>query len=187
MTKRISLFFAALFATPAFAAGDYPFYSLYNTNFVVLISASIFVGILLYFRVPRMLLKILDDRADGISKEIAEARALREEAQTILASFERKHKEVAAHAEDIVKHAKAEAELAAEAAKAELEANIVRRIAAAEEQIKSAEDAAVREIKDKAVAISIAAAKDVIAAKMTAKEAGALIDDAIKEVGAKLH
>ncbi len=193
MMKRISLLAAtALMATPAFAAeheyeAEPPWYSMDNTYSVVMIAFIVFVAIVIYFGVPKIVTKMLDERAEGIKAEIDEARALREEAQTILASFERKHKEVAGQVEGIIKHAKTEAEIAAEAAKADLEASIVRRIAAAEEQIKSAEEATVREIKDKAVAISVAAAKDVIAAKMSAKEAGTLIDDAIKEVGAKLH
>lgn len=188
MRKRISFMSLGLLtATPAFASGDYPWYSLNDTYFVVAIAFVIFVGVLLYFGVPKLLAKILDDRADGIKTDIAEARALREEAQTILASFERKHKEVTGHVEDIIKQAKTEATLAADAAKAEIEASIERRLLAAEDQIKSAEEATVREIKDRAVSISVAAAGEVIAAKMSAKEAGALIDDAIKDVGVKLH
>lgn len=190
MMKRISLMAAAaLMSTPAFASGgaDMAWYDLNDTNFVVLIAFVIFLGVLVYFKVPGILTKLLDDRATGIKSEIDEARALREEAQTILASFERKHKEVEGQVEGIIKHAKEEAEIAAEAAKADLKDSIVRRLQAADDQIKSAEVAAVREVKDRAVTIAVAAASEVIAAKMSAKDAGGLIDNAIKEVGAKLH
>ena len=187
MMKRISLA-ATLLATPAFAAGgDYAWYSMNDTNFVVLVAFLGFIGVLVYFGVPKLITKMLDDRAEGIKTDINEARALREEAQTILASFERKHKEVEGQAAGIIEHAKSEAQIAADAAKADLKDSIVRRLAAAEDQIKSAEVAAVREVKDKAVTIAIAAAGEIIAANMSAKDAGALIDDAIKEVGAKLH
>ena len=185
--KRISLL-AMLLATPAFASGgDYAWYSLNDTNFVVLIAFVIFLGVLVYFGVPKLLAKMLDDRATGIKSEIDEARALREEAQTILASFERKHKEVEGQVAGIIEHAKTEAQIAADAAKADLKDSIARRLLAAEDQIQSAEDAAVREVKDTAVTIAISAAGEVIAAKMSAKDAGALIDDAIEVVGAKLH
>lgn len=185
--KRISLL-AAMFATPAFASsGDYAWYSLNDTNFVVLIAFVIFLGVLVYFGVPKLLAKLLDDRAVGIKSEIDEARALREEAQTILASFERKHKEVEGQVAGIIEHAKTEAQIAADQAKADLKDSIARRLVAAEDQIKSAEEAAVREVKDTAVTIAISAAGEVIAAKMSAKDAGALIDDAIEVVGAKLH
>ena len=184
--KRIALL-ASMMATPAFAAGDYAWYSLNDTNFVVLIAFTGFIGVLIYFGVPKLLTKMLDDRAEGIKSEIDEARALREEAQTILASFERKHKEVEGQVEGIIAHAKTEAQIAADAAKADLKDSIARRLQAAVDQIASAEEAAVREVKDKAVTIAIAAAGEVIAANMSAKDAGGLIDDAIKVVGDKLH
>ena len=69
----------------------------------------------------------------------------------------------------------------------DLEKSIARRMAAAEEQIDSAQAAAVKEVRDQAVVVAIAAAKDVIAKKMTAAEGNALIDSAIAEVDTKLH
>lgn len=186
--KRISLLAATLMATPAFASGgDYAWYSLNDTSFVVLIAFVIFVGVILYYGVPKLVTGMLDTRADGIKSEIDEARALREEAQTILASFERKHKEVEGQVAGIIEHAKVEAQIAADAAKQDLKDSIVRRLQAAVDQVKSAEEAAVREVKDKAVTIAIAAAGEVIAAKMTAADAGDLIDHAITEVSEKLH
>ena len=81
----------------------------------------------------------------------------------------------------------AEANEAADQARADLEKSIARRMAAAEEQIDSAQAAAVKEVRDQAVVVAIAAAKDVIAKKMTAAEGNALIDSAIAEVDTKLH
>ncbi len=176
----------ALAATPALAASG-PFFSLNNTNFVVLIAFVLFVGVLIYLKVPALVGGILDKRADTIRAELDEARNLREEAQTILASYERKQKEVAEHAAQIVEHAKAEAANAAELAKGELAASITRRLQAAEDQIASAEAAAVKEVRDRAVSVAVAAAGDVIAKAMTAKAGGALIDDAISDVGKKLN
>ena len=185
--KYMSLILLAMMATPALAAGDYPWYSLNDTNFVVLIAFVIFILVLLYFKVPKTIGGMLDTRAETIKAEIEEARALREEAQTVLASFERKQKEVEGHVAGIIAHAKKESELAAEAAKQDLKDSIARRLQAAEDQIKSAEESAVREVKDKAVAVAIAAARDVISKGMSAGDAGDLIDKAIDEVGAKLH
>ena len=185
MKKLLSLALIAA-ASPAFAASG-PFFSLKNTDFVVLLAFIVFVGVLLYFKVPAMIAGMLDKRADGIKAELDEARALREEAQTILASYERKQKEVAEQADAIVAHAKKEAAEAAEAAKVDLKATIARRLAAAEDQIKSAEVAAVNEVKNTAVTVAIGAAQDLIAKKMTAADGNKLIEDAIKDVEAKLH
>lgn len=174
------------FAAPALAATG-PFVSLHNTNFIVLLAFIVFLAVLVYFKVPGMVGGLLDKRAEGIAAELAEARSLREEAQTILASYERKQKEVAEQAEHIVAHAKKEAAEAAEAAKADLKSSIARRIAAAEDQIKSAENAAVKEVRDTAVSVAIGAAKDLIAQKMTAADGNKLIDAAIGDVETHLH
>ena len=175
-----------LAASPAFAATG-PFFSLHNTNFVVLLAFIVFIGVLIYFKVPAMVTGMLDRRAEGIKADLEEARALREEAQSILASYERKQKEVASQAEAIVEHAKKEAAEAAEVAKRDLKAAIARRLAAAEDQIKSAEAAAVNNVKNTAVTVAIGAAQELIAKKMTAADGNKLIEDAIKDVEAKLH
>lgn len=186
MRLTFSALIAGLVASPAFAAGD-AFFSLKNTDFIVLMAFILFVGVLFYFKVPSLLAGLLDKRADGIKDELEEARALREDAQTLLASYERKQQEVKEQAERIVTAAKAEANEAADQARAELEKSIQRRLAAAEEQIGSAQAAAVKEVRDQAITIAIAAAKDVIAKKMTAAEGNALIENAIADVDAKLH
>ncbi|MEX0301622.1 MAG: F0F1 ATP synthase subunit B, partial [Leisingera sp.] len=158
-----------------------------NTNLVVALAFILFIGILLFAKVPSLLAGQLDNRAEGIQKELDEARALREEAQTVLASYERKQQEVQAQADQIVAAARDEAARAAEQAKADLETSIARRLAAAQEQIASAEASAVKEVRDQAISIAVAAADQVISKQMTATEANKLIDAAIADVDAKLH
>ncbi len=175
-----------LTAVPAFAASG-PFFSLNNTTFVVTVAFVLFIGVLLYLKVPGLVAGILDKRAEGIKSEIDEARALRDEAQAIMASYERKQKEVQVQAGKIVDTAKEEAKLAAKEAKAELKNAIKRRLQAAEDQIASAESAAIKEVRDTAIAVATTVAGEVIAANMSAKDAGSLVDAAIKDVGAKLH
>ena len=186
MKQTIATLVAIFAASPALAAKG-PFFSLANTNFVVLISFLLFIALLVYLKVPSLLGGMLDKRAEGIKAELDEARALREEAQALLASYERKQKEVSEQADRIVAHAKTEAAEAAEQAKAELKLSIARRLKAAEEQIASAEANAVREVRDRAISVAVAVAKDVVAKQMTAEQGAKLIDDAISQVEAKLH
>ncbi len=186
MRLTLSTLLAGIVASPAFAAGG-PFFSLRNTDFVVLIAFLLFVGILVYLKVPSLIIGMLDKRAEGIKTELDEARALREEAQTLLASYERKHKEVQEQADRIVAAAKDEAAAAGEQAREDLAKSMERRMAAAEEQIGSAQAAAVKEVRDQAVVIAIGAARDVVAKQMTATDGNKLIEDAISQVDAKLH
>jgi F-type H+-transporting ATPase subunit b len=183
--KRLSISLALL-ASPAMAASG-PFFSLSNTNFVVLLGFLGFVGLLVYLKVPGKLLGMLDARAAAIKSDLDEARALREEAKSVLATYERRQKEVQEQAERIVSTARDEALAAAEQAKAELQRSIARRLAAATEQIASAEAGAIRQVREQAVAVAIAAASDVLAKQMTAAAASASIDAAIDQVEARLH
>jgi len=178
---------AVMAASPALAAGDKPFFSLANTDFIVLLAFLVFIGLLLYLKVPGKVGGMLDARADGIRSDLDEARALREEAKTLLASYERKQKEVQEQADRIVASAKEEAARAAADAKAEIVGSVARRLAGAEEQIEAAQASAVKEIRNQAVTVAVSAAQDLINDQMDAKSANSLIDTAIAEVGAKLH
>jgi len=186
MRRVLSALLAVGLASPALAAGE-TFFSLRNTDFVVLLAFLVFIGILVYFKVPGLLMGMLDKRATGIQAELDEARALREEAQTLLASYERKQKEVQAQAERIVAQAKKDAQATMEQGKKDLDRSIERRLKAAEEQIESAESRAVKEVRDQAVSVATEAARRVVAEQMTSERVTASIDNAIDEVGRKIH
>ncbi len=182
---------ATLSALPALAASKNPFsadfYSLSNTDFVVLLGFITFLLILAYFKVPALITGMLDKRAADIQAELDEARKLREEAQEVLASYERKLRDVQGQADQIVTHAKTEAREAADQAKLQIEGSIERRLQAAKDKIASAEASALREVRDRAADIAVAAAAEVIASGMSDTDRGRMIDEAIGTVDAKLH
>lgn len=184
MIRLISLF--TVMASPALAA-EGAFVSLRNTDFIVLLAFIVFVGVLLYFKVPARIAALLDARATQIRADLDEARSLRDEARTILASYERKQKDVQEQSDRIVAAAREEAMSAAKQAKEDLKGSIARRLAAAEDQIASAQAAAIRQVRETAVSVAIAAAGDVLARQMTAEAGSASIDAAIAQVEAKLH
>jgi len=183
---RFTTALLALSASPAFAASG-PFFSLRNTDFVVLLAFIVFVGVLIYFKVPGKVSGMLDARATAIRSELEEARALREEAKALLASYERKQKEVKDQTDRIVAGAKAEAEAAAAQAQADLAVSIKRKMAAAEEQIAAAEAAALTAVREQAISVAVAVAGEVLSKQMTEQTTAASIDEAIKQVEAKLH
>lgn len=163
------------------------FLTFQNTEFVVLLAFLLFVAVLLYYRVPATVARMLDGRAAGIRDELTQARSLRDEAQALMASFDRRRQEMAAQASRIVADARAEAERAAADAREEARRAVQRRLQGAEEQIASAEARALREVRDRAVVLAVAAAQDVLARQMTAADADRLIDDSIDTVGRRLH
>ena len=74
--KKLSLT-SVLLASPAAASSGLSF-SLSNTNFIVLVSFLLFIGVLLRFKVPHKLVGLLDARAAQIKGDLEEARALRD-------------------------------------------------------------------------------------------------------------
>ncbi len=175
-----------LLGQPAVAATG-PFISLNNTDFVVLLAFIAFVAVLVYMGVPGKLTGMLDARAVQIKADLEEARTLREEAKTILASYERKQREVQEQSDRIVAGAREEAMAAATQAKADLKAAIARRLASAQDQIASAEASALRQVRERAVSVAVSVAGEVLAKQMTAETASRSIDDAIGQVEARLH
>ncbi|MAN56272.1 MAG: F0F1 ATP synthase subunit B [Paracoccus sp. (in: a-proteobacteria)] len=178
--------FAAGAAGPA-AAAPGSFFSLGNTDFIVTIAFLIFVGILIYYKVPTIIGDLLDKRAGGIRRDLDEAKRLREEAQEIYASYERRQREVSGQADQIIANAKREAEAQAAKAKEDLKISIERRLKAAEEQIASAESDAVRAVRDRAVRTAVAAASELLAQQVAAGQRSAGIDDAIEDVARRLN
>jgi F-type H+-transporting ATPase subunit b len=189
--KRVLSLLALLPATPAVAASKNPFsldfYKLSNTDFIVTLAFLLFVGVLVYYRVPSLVAGLLDKRAAGIQEELDDARALREEAESILAEFESKQREVGDHSERIIAATKESAAEAAEQARKNLALAIERRIQAAHERIASAEQRAVKQVREEAVKIAVSAAGKLVADEMSADRASEMIDEAIATVEAKLQ
>lgn len=184
--KRLTAILLALSASPAFAATG-PFFSLRNTDFIVTIAFLIFVGILIYMKIPSILGGMLDKRADGIRADLDEAKRLREEAQEIYASYERRQREVKTQADEIIANAKREAEAHGLKAREDLKLSIARRLKAAEDQIAGAETDAVRAVRDRAVQAAVAAASEILGQQVASGKRSAGIDDAIAEVARRLN
>jgi F-type H+-transporting ATPase subunit b len=158
-----------------------------NTDFLVAVSFVLFFALLWWMGVHRKIGDMLDARAERIRSDLDEARQLRDEAQALLASYERKQKEVEKLADEIVSKAAEDARAASEAGKAELERAVARRLKTAEEQIASAEAAAIRQVRDEAITVAVAVATEVMARGITDEQAAKLADAAIADAGRRLQ
>ena len=139
----------------------------------------------MYLKVPAMITKSLDDRADKIRTDLDEARKLREEAQALLAEYQRKRRDAESEAESIVEAAKREADTLAADAKKKLDEYVERRTKMAEQKIAQAEAQAMQDVKAIAAERAIAASEQVLMSKLS--DGGAsLIKSSIAEVKSKL-
>ena len=97
-----------------------------SAEFWVAVAFVLFVGVLLRFGWGRGI-AALDKRAANIKNKLDEAIRLREEAQELLASYQRKQRDAEKEAADIIAHAEAEAGRLRAEAEEELAATVSRR------------------------------------------------------------
>ena len=157
-----------------------------DATFWAFVALLIFFAIVIYFKVPGMVAKALDGRIAKIEADLDEAKRLREEAQALLAEYERKRKAAEGEAEEIVAAAKDEAERMTKEAEAALEDMVARRTKSVEDKIAQAEAQALSDVRARSADVAIEAARLILADQ--AKENGdALVDQSIKDVGSRLN
>ncbi|KAA0699672.1 F0F1 ATP synthase subunit B [Neorhizobium sp. P12A] len=159
----------------------------FDETFFAFVALIIFLGLMVYLKVPGMMAKSLDDRADQIRNELAEAKRLREEAQHLLAEYQRKRKEAEAEAAHIVAAAEREAEMLTAEARKKTEEFVANRTALSEAKIKQAEVDAMKAVRSAAVDLAIAAAGSVIAKKADGGVQSQLFQNAVGEVKSRLN
>lgn len=130
----------------------------------------------------------LDERADRIKQELDEAVRLREEAQAILASYQKKQREVLQEAEEILKTAQEEAESMKVEGEKQIKDAIKRRIDMAQEKIARAEGKALQDVHDNMVDIAVSAARSIIKEHLeSAGDEEDTIELAIKDIDRIVH
>lgn len=148
-------------------------------SFIALI---IFIGGIVYIKVPGMVGKALDERASKIQNQLDEARRLREESQELLAEYQRKRAEAEKEAAEIVEAAKREASHIAAEAKAKTEDYVQRRTAMAEQKIAQAEADAVNQVRASAVDTAVNAAEELLKEKVSSAKMTELFKSSLDDI-----
>ena len=164
------------------AAGSKKMFSLDNTDFVVLISFLIFVGVLIYFKVPSIIAAFLDKRSDDIKNEIERANEILEEAKKILSSIESDHIKTTETIERMVTTTKDRAVDEEEKAKKHIEELMRNKLISAEEQIKLNERKILEEIERRAIDLSIEKVRMSLSENLSGGEYERYFDSSIKSV-----
>jgi F-type H+-transporting ATPase subunit b len=159
----------------------------FDASFFVAVAFLLFIGLLIWKKVPGLIIAALDQRAAEIKAQLEEARQLRDEAQALLAQHQREQRNAATQAQEIAEQAEREAKMLEEAAKKQLDAAVERRLSLAQEKIAQAEAAAVKEVRQVAIQAAVAAARRLIAEQLKAQDDNALIKDAIDSLDKRLH
>ncbi len=133
-----------------------------------------------------MIVQSLDRRTETIRTELDEARALREEAQRVLADYQRKRQEAEAEAEAIVTGARVEAERLAKDAAAKLQDFVARRTKMAEAKIAQAEAQATADVRAAAADAAIRASELILRQGGAGADAG-LVESGLRQIRSKLN
>ncbi|NKD86642.1 F0F1 ATP synthase subunit B [Haematospirillum jordaniae] len=172
----------------AYAAGDAvhhaPFYA--TPEFWV---AMAFVSVVAFAARPvfKAVVSALDARSAAIQAKLDGARSLREDAQTLLADYQRRQRDALKEVDAILRHATEEVQRLKSEAEEAFEKGVSRREQQALERIKLAEHAALSEVRGMAVDLGIKAAETLIVKHLDDAAANALVDESIKSVLVKMH
>ena len=156
----------------------------FDAEFYVTLGFIVFLCLLGYLGVHRMILSSLDARGKAIADELAQAAKLRDEATALLASFEKKAAEAEANAAAIIADARAQAEQLAKDTAQRMNDFVVRRTKQAEDKIALAESQAAADVRAAAADYAAKAAEVVlrgetqgaVGAELAAREIAALKD-----------
>jgi len=152
-----------------------------------LISLIIFLVLVFAAGAPKQILGLLDKRTQRIRDELDDARKAREEAQALLAEYQRKRRDAEADAEAIIDEARREAKRLTEEANAKLTELVERRTAAAENKIAQAEAHAIGEVRARATDLAVAAATDILSQRLSGEAGTAMVDSSIETVRQRLN
>jgi F-type H+-transporting ATPase subunit b len=157
-----------------------------DTAFVAL-GFAIFLGILGYFGVHKLLLGMLDARAAKVQDQLNQAAALRREAEALLKEYDAKRAAAEKDAAQIVEDAKAEAARIRAENEAKLADFVARRTKMAEQKIAQAEATASADVRAAAAEAAVKAAETILRGQSKGKVADDLIAAGLRDVQARLN
>jgi F-type H+-transporting ATPase subunit b len=143
------------------------------------------IGIMLWKKVHRAIANALDEKIVLIRNQLAEAEALRKEAEDLKAEYEKKAKSVDKDRKALMERAKHEADEIVAKARTDAEALIERRTRMAEDKIAAEERAALEQLRAAAADAAAKAAARLIAERHDAGTDAKLVDQAIKELAGR--
>jgi len=157
-----------------------------SAEFWVAVSFVIF-ALFMVWKATKPMMAALDARADRIKTELDDAQRLREEAQKLLAEYQRKERDAAKEAEAMLSHAREEATRLREKAGEDLKVAIKRREQQALDRIAQAAAQAEADVRAQAVDLAIAATRQILTSKVDKTQAAKLVNEALKDLPGKLN
>tara|TARA_B100001175_G_scaffold131468_1_gene111716 strand:+ start:349 stop:846 length:498 start_codon:yes stop_codon:yes gene_type:complete len=157
-----------------------------DATFWVAISFFLFIGLLVYFKIPQKVNEILNQLISNIKNEINESEKLRNEAKVLLDNSQTKLDGAGKEAEKIIDQAKKDSEkLVIEInEKFHKSAEIKKKLA--ETKIAQMKETAIKEIKDTSIKIAVDSVKKIIATSVDKNKLDAIFEKDLEEAKSEL-
>lgn len=159
----------------------------YDATFFALVALIIFLAVAAYAGAFSKLGASLDNRADRIRKELEHATQLRKDAEALLAEYKQKRLDAEKEALSIISAAKSDAEEYAAETRRKLTESLERRSKQAEQKIAQAEAAAIKDVRNVATDLAIAASHHLAAEAAKGSKGAELISQSISAVKNRLN
>lgn len=160
---------------------------MFDASFFALVALVIFLGIVAYAGGFRAMGSGLDNRAQRIAKDLDDAARLRKEAEALLAEYKQKRIDAEKEAQGIIAQAKADAEEYAAETRRKLSETLERRTKQAEQKIAQAEASAIKDVRNAATEMAVAAAQTLMAEAAKGPKGADLIATSIDAVKTRLN
>jgi F-type H+-transporting ATPase subunit b len=148
----------------------------------VFIAFIIFISIAIYLKVPNMVTKLLDEQISKIKNDLDDARKLKEDANSLLAEYERKIESANKEAENIINQAKNNAKSYEENSNKKVEEFILRSEKQSIEKIQQAQKSAIKKINEEIVNKSVEVAEKIISKNMNDQNNNKLFENSINQI-----
>ena len=152
-----------------------------DATFWVAISFIIFLGVLIYFKIPQKVIFILNENINSIKHEIGNAEALKEESKDILSEYERKIGNAKNEIKQMIDAATEDADRNVLKTNEDFYIQIENRKKKTEDRIKQMKDQALKDIKNASVRISIQAVEDLLKKSLDKSKLNKIFTSSVEE------
>ena len=152
-----------------------------DATFWVAVSFFIFIGVLIYFKIPSKINTILNANIDAIKNEVDDAEKLKDESKNILSEYEEKISNAKTEVKAMLEAAADEAEKHVLKSNEEFHSQMENRKKNTEERIKQMKNQALKDIKNASVRISIQAVEDLLKKSLDKNKLNKIFTSSVEE------
>ena len=157
-----------------------------DATFWVAISFFIFLGVLIYFKIPQKVITALNESIDSIKNEVDDAESLKEESENILSEYEKKISNSKNEVEQMINLATEEADRTVLKTNEEFHLQMENRKKNTEDRIKQMKNQALKDIKNASVKISIQAVEELLKNSLDKNKLNKIFASSIEETKSAL-